>query len=158
MLAREIMRRKVITAGPEMTLQELAGLFIEEKISGAPVVDHEGRLLGVISQTDLVRRDREMSPELEIPSYYHGGDREACPRGFQIEDPDFTRVADVMTPVVLSAEEEAPVEEVARLMLRKHVHRVIITRHGRLSGIVTSMDMLKALLAVGEKAGAPGQV
>lgn len=155
MLAKDIMRRHVITVTREMTLRELTKLFIERKITGAPVVDAEGRLVGVISQTDIVRRDREIPPGVEIPDYYQEAERAVYRSGYQIEDPDFTRVADVMTPAVLSAEEGTPVEELAKLMLRKHVHRIVVTRGGQLKGIVTSMDMLRALVEMVEKPRAP---
>ena len=152
MKVKDVMHRRPITVEARTSLRELARLLIDNHISGAPVVDREGKLLGVVSQTDLVRRDREMKPSAEIPSFYHNGEKEAYTSGFQIEDPDFTRVADVMTPAVLSADEDAPVEEVARLMLGKHIHRVVVTKGGRLSGIVTSMDMLKALLTLTSQA------
>ncbi len=152
MKTKDIMHKDPITVTGDMTIRELARLLIDNQISGAPVVDRHGALMGVVSQTDLVRRDREMKPSAEIPSYYREGEKEAYGSGYQIEDPDFTRVADVMTPAVLSCDEGAPVEDVARLMLAKHVHRIVVTRGGRLTGIVTSMDMLRALLALSGKA------
>ncbi|MBI3553396.1 MAG: CBS domain-containing protein [Elusimicrobia bacterium] len=152
MKVKDIMRKNPITVTADMTVRELARVFIDNRISGAPVVDGDEALLGVVSQTDLVRRDREMMPSADIPSFYHNGEKETYGKGFQIEDPDFTRVQDVMTPAVLSADENAPVEEVARLMLSKHVHRIVVTRDGKLTGIVTSMDMLRALLTLAAKA------
>ncbi len=146
MLAKDIMRRKVITVTPDKTISEVARLLIDRKITGAPVVDRKGNVVGVISQTDIVRRDRERSPGASVPSYYREGEEWTFSNGYQIEDPDLTRVRDLMTPAVLSADEDAPVEELARCMLQKHIHRIVITRHGRLCGIVTSMDMLNALL------------
>lgn len=149
MLAKDIMRKRVITVAPEMTLRELAKLFMDKQITGAPVVDERGKLLGVVSQTDIVRKDREKLPEADIPGYYqHPGDKALYQSGFQIEDPDFTRVSDVMTPAVLSAEEDVPVEQLAQVMLRKHIHRLVITRSGKLCGIVTTTDMLRALLVM----------
>lgn len=147
MRVKDVMHRNAITVRPDTTLRELARVFIDNHISGAPVVDRAGKLLGVVSQTDLVRRDREAKPAAEASGFYHSGEREVYGRGFQIEDPDFTRVEDVMTPAVFSTDEGAPVEDVARLMLQKHIHRVVVTKDGKLSGIVTSMDMLKALLS-----------
>jgi CBS domain-containing protein len=160
MKAKDIMHRDPITVKADTTLKELAQLFIEKEISGAPVVDRAGKLLGVVSQTDLVRRDREMKSSPDVPSYYrtgHGAPEEIG-RGFQFEDPDYTRVSDVMTPAVLSAREETPVEDIATMMLSKHIHRVIITRDGKLTGIVTSMDMLRALLALAGRKGAVREV
>src|SRR5579862_9721055 len=145
MLARDIMRKKVVTVSADSTLQETARLFIDKRISGAPVTDGKGRLIGVISQTDLVRKNRERSAS-STPVYYGEDDQWARCHGYLIEDPDLTRVDDVMTPAILSAKDTTPIEELARLMLSRHIHRIIITRDGRLCGIVTSMDMLRALL------------
>ncbi len=147
MQAKDIMRRNPVTVSEGMTVRELARVFVERRISGAPVVDREGRLRGVISQTDLVRRDREMRPASELPAFYQPAEKVVDASGYQVEDPDYARVRDIMTPAVLAAEEETPIEEVARMMLRKRIHRIIITRRGRLVGIVTTMDMLRALLA-----------
>lgn len=148
MLAKDIMRKDVVTVGAELTVRELAQLFIERRITGAPVVDPEGKLLGVVSQTDIVRRDREASASLssEVPVYYTDPDSPRGRQGLRIEDPDYSRVSDVMTPMVISAPEGARIQDLAKLMLQKHIHRVIITRGGRLRGIVTAMDMLRALL------------
>jgi CBS domain-containing protein len=155
MKAKDIMHRDPIKVGPDMTLKELAQLFIDHGISGAPVVDRAGKLMGVVSQTDLVRRDREMKSVPEVPGYYKsGGQHDEYGRGYQVEDPDYTRVADVMTPAVIAAKEETPVEDLAKMMLAKHIHRIIIAKDGRLTGIVTSMDMLRALLASAGRARA----
>ena len=144
MKTKDIMRKRVITAFPEMTLKELADLFIERHITGAPVVDHQGKLLGVVSQTDLVRREHEAAPQ--EANYHFEPEDLRIRRGFHVETPDYARVRDVMTPKVITFEEDTPIREIAKLMLQKHVHRVVITREGRLCGIVTTMDMLKILL------------
>jgi CBS domain-containing protein len=152
MLAKDIMKKKVITASPDMTVRELARLLVDKGISGAPVVDADWRLVGVVSQTDIVRCDCSREAKAENPSYYSEAEKMAFQDNFQIEAPDFTRVSEVMTPVVISFEENAPVELIAKKMLDRGIHRVIITRGGKLCGIVSSMDMLRALLAINEEA------
>lgn len=158
MQARELMRRRVITATPEMTLKELADLFVNRRITGAPVVDRIGKTVGVVSQTDLVRHEHEAGTP-EVATYHIEPEELQIKRGFQIEAPDFTRVKDVMTPKVISFEETTDIAEIASLMLRRRIHRVVITSKGKLAGILTSMDMLKAIAAghgvapVGTKAG-----
>lgn len=119
MLARDIMRSDVLTLRPETTLREAAVFLVRHRISGAPVVGPGRRLIGLISSTDLMRNGQE-APEAEVGA--------------------------VMTPAAYCAKEETPVAELARFMLAKRVHRVVIVRRGRLKGIVTSMDMLRALL------------
>ena len=145
MQAKEIMRRQVISVRPETTLRELIKIFDEHHITGVPVVGPTGDLVGVISQTDLVRRERTTSPRM-VPDYHKHPEGVRLPSGLRMELPDETSVGKVMTPWVICFEEETPVEELARQMLAKHIHRVIITHEGRLCGIVTAMDMLRALL------------
>lgn len=147
MLAKDIMRKSLISANPKMTIREVAKLFIDSQISGAPVIDSDGKLLGVISQTDLIRHEREAPEKSSVPLYYRNDDAAALSsRGFHIEDPEFSRVENMMTPAVLSADESTSVEDLARRMLDNHIHRILITHGGKLCGIVTSMDMLRALL------------
>lgn len=147
MLAKDIMKRKVITVTAQMTLREVARLFSDKRISGAPVVSDEGRVIGVISQTDLVRKEREGASQ-EVPIYHREAEEYGLLGPIHVEDPDYTRVEQVMTPWAISFEEDTPVEELARQMLGKHIHRVVITRDGELCGLVTSMDMLRVLLAM----------
>lgn len=118
MLAKDIMRRRVITVTPRMTLEETARLLTTRGISGAPVVGPRGEVVGVISLKDLVWFENEPA----------------------------RRVEQAMTPWSVSFEEDTPIEEIARQMLAKRIHRVVVTRGGELCGIVTSMDMLRALL------------
>ena len=75
------------------------------------------------------------------------------PAGFQVEDFNNGVVADVMTPVVHSVTEEASVETVARLMTRKHIHRVIVRRSRRVTGIISALDVLR----VYREGGKPGR-
>ena len=143
MKAKDIMRRRIITIGAERTLREAARVLIDKRISGAPVIDGGGRLVGVLSQTDLVRHERETSPR--FVDYYKEGEVATLPKGFQVEAPDYTRVRDAMTPVVLSADESATLPSLARMMVRKHIHRIVITRRGRPAGIVTSLDLVRQM-------------
>ncbi|MBI4349098.1 MAG: CBS domain-containing protein [Elusimicrobia bacterium] len=154
MIAREVMRTRVLTARPDMTVRELARLLVEHRISGVPVVDEHGRLVGVVSQTDLVRHELEPAEggRDETPAFYRDPEH-ALPRGFHSEAPDYTRVSEVMTPAVIAGTEDTPVVELARLMQRRHVHRVIITHRGALRGIVTSTDLLKVLVRLLGKGG-----
>lgn len=146
MIASDIMRKDVVTVRENQTVKELADLLIDKGISGAPVIDARGRLVGVVSQTDLVRRERERGEEQEAPAYHRDLDRWLGRKGFQIVTPEYARVGDVMTPAVLSADVGTPVESLARCMSEKRVHRLIITRKGQLAGIVTSMDVLRAFV------------
>jgi CBS domain-containing protein len=143
MNAKHLMRRKVVTVPSHLTVSELAQVFADRCISGAPVVDSRGEILGVVSQTDLVRTRREQSSG--VPYYRADGEEPAAASGFHLEEMEGMRVGQIMTPGAISVDEETPVAEVARKMTKLHIHRVLVTRRGRLCGIVTTMDVLRAL-------------
>ena len=144
MLAKDIMRKKVITIERFQTAQELAQLLQERCITGVPVVDDDGSVLGVVSQTDLVRTRREASSG--VPSFHIEADMPMNSVGMHLEDMENTRVESIMTPGAIAFDENAPIEELARAMTELHIHRVLITRADKLCGIVSTMDMLKALV------------
>lgn len=150
MLARDIMRKKVVTVDCWLTLPELAKLFAEKCISGAPVVDERGTVLGVVSQTDLVRTRREASTGVAI--YHRELDDMPRSAGLHIEELEETRVDQIMTPGAIALDESTPVEKVCKVMLDSRIHRVLITRGERLTGIVTSMDLMRALIVLSKKA------
>jgi CBS domain-containing protein len=147
MLARDIMRENVVTVTPQMTLKEVAKLFSRRGISGAPVVGTEGKLIGVISQTDLIEQNPEPSP-LQPSTRRRRNDADAKASATRRRSPSERRVEHAMTPYGVSLEEDTPVRELARQMLAKRIHRVVITRAGEICGIVTSMDMLRALVGM----------
>jgi len=144
--AGDIMRKRLVTVSPFLTLRQLSRLFITRRISGAPVVDRAGKLIGVVSQTDLVRHERTARPPAHVPEYYLDMRDGVYLKETHLDASDYTRVREVMTPVVFMTEETTPIRAVARFMLRKRVHRIIVTRRGIPRGIMTSMDLLRALL------------
>jgi CBS domain-containing protein len=145
--AREIMKKRVVSVTPNQTVGEVARLLDERRISGAPVVDQHGKLMGVVSRTDLVRHERE-EPRTEDAGepWYDRAERLERVKGWTVRSPDYTRVSDLMTPSVVSADEGASVQELAKTMVRRRIHRVVITSRGRMTGIVSSLDLVRALL------------
>lgn len=152
MLAKDVMRKNVITVSPDMTLRQMQNLFIERRISGAPVVDAKGKLLGVISQTDLVREGRKSLADGVIPDFQRSLDAAVYYSAVRIKDAGSTKVSEMMTPAVLSADVATPIEEVAWVMLRKAIHRMFVLNRGRLAGIISSMDMLRAVVELAQAA------
>ncbi len=144
--AKDIMHGNVLTVDPEMSVQDVMQLFIDRQITGAPVVEAGGKIVGVVSQTDLMRYQQRGGDAGRVPSYYLQANGEVMVSHLQREPAPQGRVQDIMTPAAFMTEETTAVQEVARFMLHRHVHRILVTRKGSLVGIITSMDLLRALL------------
>lgn len=146
-IAKDIMNPNVVTVTDTMDLREAAKILVEERISGAPVVDDLGNLVGVISQSDLVEYDLATERELteEAPFYRQPYDDAIHPgRGFQIEELSADKVKDVMTPYLITINEDTPIREVAARMAQCGIHRVIVVDEDQqIRGIVTSLDVLR---------------
>ena len=120
MKAKDIMRKTVVTVRSYLTVQELAKIFAERCISGAPVVDREGQVIGVVSQTDLVHARSGLSSG--IPLFQAAEEEPTTAVGMHYEVMDGTRVEEVMTPGAISFDEETTVAELARAMTERHIH------------------------------------
>jgi CBS domain-containing protein len=146
MRAAELMTRDVVTVTPETSLEDLCDLFRRRRITGAPVVDGEGRLVGIVSKDDVIFRRRgngdRPRQESDIRQLFTSGFV-----GFNLaSDNGATRVADIMTREVISAPEEMPVEDLCRLMWEKRVHRIPIVRGALLLGIVSALDVCRGVM------------
>ena len=146
-LAKDIMNPHVVTVTDVMDLREVAKIFVEEGITGAPVVDELGNLVGVISQSDLVEYELGTERELtvEAPFYRQPYDDAIHPkRGFEIEDLPADTVKDVMTPFLVTIEEDTPIREVAGRMAKFGIHRLIVVDEDQqIRGIIASLDVLR---------------
>ena len=132
--AREVMARDVFTLPASLSLDEAAWALMHKGVSGAPVRDTDGSVIGVVSNADLVNPER-------------GPDDGDQPR----------TVADVMTPAVIAVEEDDPAVDAVHLMIDHGVHRVLVLDpRGQLLGILTPMDFLRRLLAEGHLESALG--
>lgn len=121
----DIMTRHVMTLAPDADLADAAWGLTVKGISGAPVRDGEGHVLGLVSKSDLVDPQRMKSGERSAP----------------------TKVEDVMTPAVFAVRTTDSIRETARRMVDTGSHRMLVVDpDGHLAGIVTTMDVLKALV------------
>lgn len=149
--AGEVMNPVVLSANAEWPVEQLAEFLVENSISGAPVVTDEGELLGVVSLTDIVRQDTFKSRETQMYAHdcyiydlaYNFAEEEISI--FRVKESSETLVRDIMTTVVFSVDEDCSLRTVADMMVRGRIHRVFVTREGQLSGIITSLDILKLL-------------
>ena len=154
MKAGELMTRSVATLRSEATLVEAVRLMLDRQISGLPVVDDKGELVGMLTEGDLLRRaetgtERRRGRWLELllgpgrmaDEYVHSHGR---------------RVAEIMTREVVTVEEETPLDTVVQLMERHRIKRVPVLRDGKLVGILSRADLLRALAGLLE--GGEGKV
>lgn len=156
-LARDVMQTRVVTVEPELPLIDAYRLFVEEEITGAPVVDETDRVVGVISSSDLLRAvEEEHEGRSAAPQYFRewlefsGPDWIHPPSDFQDRLGQLT-VADAMASGGVAVAPTTPVAEVAALMRRSRIHRVLVLENELLVGIVSTFDLI-ALLEKGSPA------
>jgi CBS-domain-containing membrane protein len=151
---KDVMNPHVVSVTDTMHPREVAKIFMEEGITGAPVVDETGHLVGVISQSDLVKYELATEHELtvEAPFCRRPHDDALDPgQGFQIEELPADTVKDVMAPFLVTVEADTAIREVAARMAKFGIHRLIVVDEDQqLRGIVTSMDVLRWLPEEGE--------
>ena len=158
--AADVMNPNVLMVQEDMTVEELASFLVESEISGAPVVDPAGRLVGVVSVTDLARSVAQGSSAADIvadrphPDFFvseWGGtlsrDKiEELRFGERFDEETGMRVRDIMTPAIYSVDAETPIPEVAETLINSHIHRLLVTSGERVVGIVTTSDLLGLLV------------
>jgi len=147
-----VMQREVLAVEADWSLEKLAGFLVDNSISGAPVTDQDGELIGVVSLTDIVRQNSLPDSGVESGTahdvYLYDLQRHLSQDELRVfhssyESPVLVR--DIMTPMIFKVNEEASVQEVADTMLRGRIHRVFVTRGNKLTGIVTALDMLQVI-------------
>ncbi len=148
MKASDVMVSPVFTVKPDSSVKDLANLLVEKRISAVPVVDDAGKLVGVVSEGDLMHRsesgtERRRSWWLRLIA------------GDAVLATDYAKaharkVADIMSRDVITAEPDTPLDQVAALMERNKIKRVPIMQNGQIVGIVSRANLVQAI------ANAPG--
>jgi CBS domain-containing protein len=133
----------VVRVGPEARVDEIARLMLEHHISAVPVVDAAGRLLGIVSEGDLVRRVETATAGRRAWWLELLADPAALARDYV--KTHGRRATDVMTRDVLTVGVDTPLEDVARLLERRRIKRVPVVRDGRVIGIVSRADLVRGL-------------
>lgn len=144
--AKDIMTTDPVCIGPSGTIRELARLFEQHEISGAPVTDAGGKVIGIVTKTDLIRRCAEGTADIP-PAYLFEvlGEQTAEEEWSEIIPEPLVCVEDFMTEDPVTVPPDLSVAEVARLMYDRRIHRVVVVDAEKYPlGIITSMDMLGA--------------
>ncbi|MBF0141414.1 MAG: CBS domain-containing protein [Magnetococcales bacterium] len=147
MQAIDIMMRDVITVSPDMTVKELALLLMEKKISGAPVLDGDGRLVGIVTEKDLVDRARK----IHLPTLITIMDAIIPVFGERQYQNDLRKMAavsvqDIMTENVTAVEESAELQEIASILDDEHISLLPVIRGDQLVGIIGKRDIIRGML------------
>lgn len=147
-IARDIMSVSTITVKKNQTVKEALDLLAKHNVSGLPVIDDDGRVVGIISGTDIMRYSqlKQVLPKTGglfwISPYSGSDDIESIRQGVDILHR--TQIEMVMTKKVYTVTEETPISDIAKLLIKRNINRVpVVNQHNRLSGIITRADLVK---------------
>ena len=147
-LAYEIMTPSIKAVPQSWTMDRLARFLTDNEINGSPVTDENGEIVGIATLKDITEfrwnasrahPENPMTPEEEQEA------RRLRMAIFEEMGKVPVEVRDIMTPIVMSVDEQTPVQDIAEVMMREHLHRIFITKDKKITGIVTTYDMLKLI-------------
>ncbi|MEA2039655.1 MAG: CBS domain-containing protein [Thermodesulfobacteriota bacterium] len=145
--ASDVMTTNVITVTIETSLKDLAGIFYSNHINGAPVVDQEGSIIGIICESDLIRKDQK----LHIPTVVAVFDAVFyLERPKKMEDEirriNATVVGDLYTKEVITVDEKTLIDEIATIMTEKKIYTIPVMDGDRIVGIIGKADLIRTLV------------
>jgi CBS-domain-containing membrane protein len=152
MKVKDVMTTKVVSVSPDNSVKRAAGIMLDKHVSGLPVVDDEGMLVGLISEGDLLRRSELGLRIIAAPEQSASLEERAS----AYVKSHAWKVADVMSCDVVTVEEEADLCDAATLMAENGVKRLPVIRNGKLAGIVSRADLLHAVATARLDDTAPG--
>jgi len=141
--AHDVMVRDVVTVKPDTPVADVVDLLIEHDISALPVVDDEGNVIGIISESDLMRRE-ELGTEKHRPRWIEAM-TPASTLAREFAKSHGRRVGEIMSREVVSATEDMSLAEIAALLEKHRIKRVPILRDRKLVGIVSRSNLIQAL-------------
>ena len=156
MNAADIMTQPVISVAPEAAIAEAARLMLHHRISGLPVIDASGAVVGIVTEGDLLRR-AELGTQRSRPHWIElllGPGRAAS----DYVNAHARKVGEAMSETVVSVTPQTDLPEIVRLMEKRHVNRVPVVDDGRLVGIVSRANLVRALVhSLADEATASGK-
>ena len=145
--AKDIMTTTVLTISPDTSVTELARFLTSHNINGAPVVDQEGNILGVVTENDLIYQKKKV----HIPTVINILDSV-----IYLESPDKMKqemqkitgvtVKDIFTEEVVTVNPETPLDEIATIMAEKNIHTIPVIEKDQIVGIIGKSDIIKTLI------------
>lgn len=141
---KDVMTEKVITVNKDMTLDKVAEILSENRISGAPVVDLQNRVIGIITEADIISQTERIKTSVfkELLRHLLG---EPAPRKREKSLSEL-RVKDVMTAPVITASPDMDIRDVARILDEKRIKRLpVVDKEGKLIGIISRQDIVRFL-------------
>jgi len=152
-LAEDVMTPSPVSIREELNVHEAVVFLTERRISAAPVINEAGRPVGVVSEADILRHNREhadhlywlpqkeVDRELTLATGEHLSDK-----SFEVEVPDVTRVKDIMNPVIYAVRRQTHIFEVVSQLVKRRIHRLfVVDEDNSLVGVITTLDILSRL-------------
>lgn len=141
------METNVITVLPDTKIEELAKILIDNKISGVPVVDAHAKLIGIVTEGDLLHK-RTTTPKTPMMNSFLGGlayTKEFEQYNSELQKLSACTASEIMTDTLAIVSEDTSIKEISSIMINKNINRVPVVRDDKLVGIVTRADVLKTL-------------
>ncbi|GGE67986.1 CBS domain-containing protein [Streptosporangium jomthongense] len=147
-LAYEIMTPSIKAVPQSWTMDRLARFLTDNEITGSPVTDESGEIVGIATLKDITEfrwNATRSDAGKELTTEEQQEARRLRMVLFEEMGKVPVEVRDIMTPIVLSVDERTPVRDIANIMMKEHLHRIFVTRDAKITGIVTTYDMLKVI-------------
>ena len=145
--AQDIMNPEVITVRENQSVRELAELFLERRISGAPVVDDQGELIGIVTENDLIFTNKKLHLPRSIAildAFFFLDSPEKMEN--EMKKISGARVGDICTREPITVRPGATLEEVATIMAERHVHTLPVVENGKLVGVIGKTDIIRSMV------------
>ena len=147
MRASDIMTTSIISATPDMSIRQAAGTMVFAGISGMPVIDEQGRLLGIVTEGDLMHR-AELGTGVSHRAWWLELVASTSELASQYVKEHARKVKDVMSTDVTTVSESCPVADIADLLERRRIKRVPVMRDGKVVGVVSRANLIRALVTM----------
>ena len=144
--AKDIMTKDVVTVTPDTSIESLASLLVSNQISGAPVVDASGSIVGIVTENDLISRNKRLHIPtvvsfLDAAIYLESSKKFAE----EVKRVTATKVGDICAKKIVTITEETALTDIATIMDEKKVHVLPVVKGGKLVGIVGKRDVVRAV-------------